>query len=47
MDTDAAENVQADKGAASKTNKVQVDFEDLTTVYGSVTFPQCLGCRRW
>jgi hypothetical protein len=35
MDTDTAENIQADKGAASKTNSVKVSFEDLLTVYGT------------
>ena len=39
LDTDTSENVQADKGAAAKTNKVQIDFEDLTTAYATITFP--------
>ena len=40
MDTDAAENTQTSSdGSDTGVNKVQVDFEDLATVYGSVTFP--------
>jgi len=35
LETDTTENVQ-DQGGTNKTNKVQIDFEDYTTVYAAV-----------
>lgn len=35
LETDTTENVQ-DEGGTNKTNKVQIDFEDYTTVYAAV-----------
>ena len=36
-ETETTENIQTDSGS-SKTNTVQVDFEDLMTIYGTLSF---------
>jgi len=36
-ETETTENIQTD-GGSSKTNTVQVDFEDLMTIYGTLSF---------
>ena len=36
-ETETTENIQTDSGS-SKTNTVQVDFEDLMTIYGTLAF---------
>ena len=36
-ETETTENIQLD-GGSSKTNTVQVDFEDLMTIYGTLSF---------
>jgi hypothetical protein len=36
-ETETTENIQTD-GGSSKTNTVQVDFEDLMTIYGTLAF---------
>jgi len=37
-ETETTENIQVDTGATSYTNRVQVDFEDLMTIYGTLAF---------
>jgi len=43
LSSDTAENVQTDKTttdtATGKTNKVQVDFKDMTSIYATMSFP--------
>ncbi len=47
LDTETAENVQPDittsTSSTTRTNTVQVDFEDLTTVYATLQFPDVDG----